>query len=238
MPIFVLFSLAAISTLISCKSRSDLRRDQEMERLRQELSSVKGEKADAALAADELRQEILRLSNVVEENAQLAQRRHEEAIKRDEEIRKELTPLSGRLEMIETKELESSSPKNEPEKKPLRFETGKRLFDSGKYLEAIDVFKAVALQRSRADEARRAQFMVAECYFEIKDYASAALEYSEFKKSYPRDPQVPSAIYRQANAFRLMGRGKEAKLFYQELFDKFPKHILAAKGKEEIKKLR
>lgn len=221
-----------------CKSRSDVKRDQEMERLKSELNSVKGEKADISYVTDELKQDLLRLTNMVEENAQLAQRRHEETMKRDEERSKEMAALTGRIEMLENKELESPPVKAESEKKIAKFEVGKKLFDNGKFMEALEIFKLVAQNRSRADDAKRSQFMVAECYFEIKDYASAALEYSEFKKSYPKDNQVSSAIYRQANAFRLMGRAKEARLFYQELFDKFPKHILSMKAREEMRRLK
>lgn len=234
---FLILSIAVLF-FSGCKSRSDVKRDQEMERLKAELNSVKGEKADISYVTDELKQDLLRLTNMVEENTQLAQRRHEETMKRDEERSKEAAALTGRIEMLENKELESPSVKAESEKKIAKFEVGKKLFDNGKFIEALEIFKLIAHNRSRADDAKRAQFMVAECYFEIKDYASAALEYSEFKKSYPKDNQVPSAIYRQANAFRLMGRAKEARLFYQELFDKFPKHILSTKARDEMRRLK
>ena len=230
--------VVAIIAVGACKSRSDLRRDQEMERLKQELNSVKGEKVDISYTADELKYEVARLSAMVDENAQLAQRRQEESVKRDEELRRDLSVLVGRMEMIEQKELHSPQAKAEPDKRPMRFDTGKRLFDSGKFQEAIDVFRAVVAARGRADEIRKSRFMVAECFFELKDYASAALEYSDFKKAYPKDAQVPSAIYRQANSFRLMGRSKEARLFYQELFDKYPKHLLSGKGREELRRLK
>ncbi|MBI1862101.1 MAG: tetratricopeptide repeat protein [Deltaproteobacteria bacterium] len=227
-----------VLAMVGCRSKSDIKRDQELERLKLELNSVRGEKADASYATDELRQEMARLTSIVEENSQLAQRRFEESVKREEELRKEMGALQGRLEMMEGRELEIPPPKAEPEKKSIRLDTGKKLLDAGKYAEAAEVLKEVAMNRSRAEEAKRAQFLLGEAYFELKDYASAALEFSEFKKSYPKDGQVPSAIYRQANCFRLINRPKEAKLFYQELLDKFPKHVLASKAREELKKIK
>ncbi len=228
----------ALMVVVSCRSKSDLKREQEIERLKAEVNSVRGEKADQSYATEELKQEIARLISIVEENAQLSQRRFEESVKRQEETQKELVGVNGRLEMIENRDLNAPPVKVEPDKKSFRLENGKKLYDAGKFEEAAEIFKEVARNRSRIDDARRAQFLFAECYFEMKDYASAALEYSEFKKSYPKDSQVPSAIYRQANAFRLMNRPKEAKLFYQELFERFPKHILTSKGKDELRKLK
>ena len=92
--------------------------------------------------------------------------------------------------------------------------------------------------KSKSEEGRKAQFLLAESYFMAKEYATAALEFGEFKKNFPKDKQVATATYRQANAFRNMGKAKEARLFYQELIEKHPKSPLVAKAKQEMKKLK
>ena len=62
--------------------------------------------------------------------------------------------------------------------------------------------------------------------------------YQQFKKNYPKDSRVARAIYRQANCFRSLKQKKEARLFYQELIDRFPKSSLVSKAKREMKKLK
>ena len=103
---------------------------------------------------------------------------------------------------------------------------------------AIEIFRSVAKNKTKSEEGKKAAFFIAECQFASKDYASAVLEYSDFKKNHPKDSLLPNAIYRQANAFRNLGKTKEAKLFYQELLASFPKHGLATKAKQEMKKLK
>jgi TolA-binding protein len=117
------------------------------------------------------------------------------------------------------------------------FETGKALYDQDKFEEAVDVFRAV-LKRAKGDEAKKTQFYLGESLFSAKDFASSTLTFSEFIKSHPKDSLVPTAIYRQAQAFRSLGKPKEAKLFYQELIERFPKSPLASKAKAEQRKLR
>jgi TolA-binding protein len=79
---------------------------------------------------------------------------------------------------------------------------------------------------------------LAESHFGKKDFASAALEYNEFRKKASKDPLVPQAIFQQAQSFKGMGKKGEAKLFFQDLIDRYPKSPLVPKAKAELKKLK
>jgi len=226
---FLIFS--TIVLFPSCKTKSELRREQEVEKLRQEVTQVRGNRADVEVLSEELRVEMSRLGAVVEEQGQQSRRQHEE-------LKQQVEALTTRMQAVEQRAV-SDEPKAPPPAPagPSGYEAGKKLFEDGRYDEASEVLRTATKSR-KVDDARKSQFLLGESLFAAKDYASAALEFSEYRKKYAKDSLVPNAIYRQANAFRSMGKPKEARLFYQELIEKFPKNSLAAKAKAELKKLK
>jgi len=222
-----------VVALSGCKTKSEVRREQDVERLKMELRDVKTDRADIDGLSQELKVEISRMSNLVEERAVQQNRQLED-------IRKELASLNNRITTIEQRAVaeENAEKQRVAEKAKASFDLGKRYYDEGRYSEAVEVLKVVSRNKARTDEGKKAQFYLGESHFSNKEFASAVLEFSEFKKMYPKDPLVPQAIYRQANSFRSLGKSKEAKLFYQELVDRFPKNGLAAKAKQEMRKLK
>lgn len=216
----------------ACKTKSELRREAEVERLRQEVTQVKGNRADVEVLSEELRVEMSRIGNVVEEQGQLSRKQYEE-------LKQQMEAMTSRVQALEQRAVSEPAPQapTAPAAGPSGYEAGKKLFEEGRYDEAAEVLRGAAKSR-KAEDARKALFLLGESLFAGKDYASAALEFSEYRKKYPKDSLVPNAIYRQANSFRSMGKAKEAKLFYQELIEKFPKNSLAAKAKAETKKLK
>lgn len=208
-----------------------------MSQLRKEVNAAKGTRADLEVSIEELRGEVARLGNVIEERAQF-QNLQTEALRKDlDASRKEMEALSSRVQALEQK------PAVEPEKQPPEppakppaadFDAGKRLFDSGKYSEAADVLKGV-VKKTPSVKDKKARFLLAESYFSSKQWALAALEFREYQKRYGNDPQVPKAIFRQAQSFKNMGKKKEARLFYKELVDKYPKSQFSKLAEKELK---
>lgn len=214
----------------SCKTKSDLRHEQELERLKAEVQEARGERADVDTTAQELRHEISRLAARIDEQA----RRHEDSI---EILQKEMGVLIARIQAVEQK----PAPNNEGravEKAKATYASAKAFFDDKKYDQSIVVLKELLESKPGGEERKRSQYLLAESYFLDRDYRAAALEFSEYKKTYPHSPAVPGAIYRQAHCFRNLGKPKEARLFYQELIENHPKHPLALKAKQELKKFR
>jgi outer membrane murein-binding lipoprotein Lpp len=69
---FLFTAILAFTLLGGCKTRSEIRREQEMEKIKQDVTSVKGQKADVEQTVEELRTEVARLATVFEEqNSQL-----------------------------------------------------------------------------------------------------------------------------------------------------------------------
>jgi TolA-binding protein len=114
----------------------------------------------------------------------------------------------------------------------------KKLYEEGQFEEAEKLLKIILKEKPKTEEAKKSHYLLAETYFANHDYATAAIEYGEFKKKYPKDTLVANCTYRQAQAFKNMNKNSEAKLFFQEIVDSFPKHPLAPKAKQELKKLK
>ena len=100
------------------------------------------------------------------------------------------------------------------------------------------MLKGLAKARPRNEDTKKSQMLLADSYFADKDFASAAIAYGDFEKSYPHDSGVPQAIFNQAKSFQSMGDSKDAKLFYQELIERFPKSKLSTKAKKEMHHLK
>lgn len=232
--LFTYFSVVVLlAVLAGCKTKSELRREQEFEHIKSEVQQARTTRADLETVVDDMKSDVTRLSNVVEDQTQLLRTQNEE-------LKKEIATLNTRLQALEQRAAaeEASAKAREEGRSKQTYENGRKLYDEEKYDEAIEILKGVVASKPKSEDARRSQLLVADCYFASKDFASAALEYGEFKKSYPKDAMVPNATYRQAQSFKNLNKKSEAKLFYQELVDRFPKSPLAAKAKAEMKKLK
>ncbi len=229
-----------ILELTGCKTRSEIRREQEMEKIKQEVTVAKGQRADVETTVEELRTEVARLAALMEEqNTQL--RAH------DDELKKEIGTLTTRIQAIEQRAVEEELAQKKyndeqkrvvEERKSAGFEQGKALYDQDKYEEAAEVFRAVMKSKSGTVDGRKAQFFLGESLFSQREFASATGVFTDFIKAHPKDSNVPTAMLRQAQAFKQVGKPKEAKIFFQDLIERFPKSQAAGKAKAELKKIK
>lgn len=230
--VFVFFSLS-LALCFGCKTKSEVRRDQELEKLKADVREAKGDHADEEVASEELKEEVGRMGNAIEEHAQ--QQKQE-----TDDLKKDLVALTARVQALEQRAVAEDLAAKQvvDEAKKATYDTAKAAFDEGKFEDATRIVRAVLDRHPKGDEAKKSHFLLAESLFSSKDYASAALEFSDYQKNYPKDALLPTAIYREANSFRNMGKSKEAKLFYQELIERYPKSPFAAKARQERKRLK
>jgi len=234
--LFCVFGLSLLAALNGCKTKGDIRREQEMERLKSDVKEARDIKADLDTTVEELRLEVARLTSVNEEQA---------AIHRNvaEELRNQVVTLQTRVQALEQRAVSEELAAKQPPSKPsassgASLEKGKKLYEEGKFEEAEDVLREVLRGASKGSEtAKKAQFLVAEVLFSSKEYASSALEFSDFRKNYPKDSLVPTAMYRQAWACKNLGKNQDAKLFFKELIELHPTHQMGQRAKNDLKKM-
>jgi len=220
--------------LSGCVTRDELRRQQELDQLKLEVQETKGNRADTDVIAEQFKAEISRLEASWEGHLQRLS-------SENTTLREEIANLNQKVASLEQAQSPSvSKTEKEPESAPVKisFAQAKKLYDLEQFDEAIEMLNALSSEALSRDDKKKTLFLLGESYFAKKDYASAALSFSEYRQNYPKDAQVPLSIYRQAQAFRLRGQGKESKLFYAELIEKYPRHSLAAKSKSEMAKIK
>jgi outer membrane protein assembly factor BamD len=77
-----------------------------------------------------------------------------------------------------------------------RMQEGMRLFEKGDYFDAKTQFRIITLSHSGSLDADKAQFYLAECHFNMKEYILSASEYERLMKVYPSSEYVDDAKYK------------------------------------------
>src|SRR5690606_34634477 len=150
------FLIAPVTLLTTgCQTKRSLQREREYERLRQEVRAVRGTKADIDVVTEDLRRELTRLVNFVEEQA-VYQRRATDA------LRDELKAMALRVEAIEGALANRAAMQQNARTAPAKsLESAKKLFDEKRYDDAIEILKE--LQKS--NPSTTAKFLLAESEF-------------------------------------------------------------------------
>lgn len=236
--IWVGMGISLLLASAACRTKSELRREQELEKLKTEVKEARNGKVDMETTVEEMRTEMARLSGLSEQQAAQIQGM-------SEELKGQINTLSTRTQALEQKQVASNQTATPTEEVAKPGSEGKRsldsakaLYDEGKYDHALEILKSLVASPANGEEGRKAQYLLAESYFASKDYPSAALEFAEFRKKYPKDSMVPSAIYKQATSFKNMGKKQEAKLFYQDLIDRYPASPFTSRAKGDIRKIK
>lgn len=76
------------------------------------------------------------------------------------------------------------------------FNTGIRLMAEKKYDKAITYFNKIVNEYPYTGYLIKSQFLLAECYFQKKDYEKAKLEYEFFTKNFPYVEDYEDALYK------------------------------------------
>ncbi len=223
--------LASLCLFAACKTRSDLRREQEIDNLKQQVLEIRGgSRADYSDLSESLKREFIESNNAI--SGQLKEQGSEL-----DQLQAQMTALQNRVTLLEKKASEASTAKraaaNEDETASL--EKASTLYDKGQYEDAIDMIKAFEKKHPKGEVLRKTKYLLAQSYFANKDYALSAIAFSDYRKNYTKDKNIPVVIYHLGMSFEKLGKAKEARLFFQELLTKYPKHPLSKKARRAIK---
>ncbi len=76
------------------------------------------------------------------------------------------------------------------------FKTGLKLMNESKYERAIKYFNKIVNEYPHSGYLIKSQFLLAECYFQKKDYEKAKLEYEFYMKTFPYAEDYENAFYK------------------------------------------
>ncbi|MGH7768458.1 MAG: tol-pal system protein YbgF, partial [Candidatus Binatia bacterium] len=112
-----------------------------------------------------------------------------------------------------------------------------RLVERKDYRAAIPRLREFLKKYSNSGLADNAQYWLGECYYGLKEYDQAILEFDAVRRKYPKGDKVPAALLKQGFAFAELGDKVDARLILQELVDRFPQSEEAGRAKQRLKTL-
>jgi len=164
------------------------------------------------------------------------------------EIEESLRVLTGKMEEIEFKQqnLEKNADKLERlENHPALQELNKKLLLILEEMKAqksdiLDLKSQFLTQdKSKSDVvSEKDPLAQAEELFDAKDYRRAILSFQKYREQNPKGSKFANATYKIGFSFEKLNMVEEAKSFYLEVIEKFPKSPEASKAKARIKKIR
>ncbi len=188
---------------------------------------------------DEMKGEITRLAGRVEDmertqkqvNATAAAAGNTETKKLEARI---IELEQAQIQMIEAlKKLQDSASSSNVDPSEL-LDRAKNQMDAGNHEGAIENLNAY-LKNPKAKRAEDATYMRAEAYFLQKEYKKAIVDFSKFPEKFTKSPRMPKALLRIGESFEMLGMKDDAKGFYQELVEKYPKTPEAKKARPKAK---
>jgi outer membrane assembly lipoprotein YfiO len=126
------------------------------------------------------------------------------------------------------------------------FRASMREFRAGRFQPAFLGFQKLTFDLPGRDTlAPRARFLMAECYFGMRDFVTAAREFRRVADENPTDAMAPEALLRAGDAYTQLWRrpeldptnGQTALAAYQELQGRFPETRAAAVADARIRAL-
>jgi TolA-binding protein len=191
-------------------------------------AKVQDVQLQGSYAIDEIKAEMTRLQGRIEdlEHAQAQAQKDQSSTANKDQIQKmqdRLTALEQAQEKIiqqlqkiqDAQTAASINPEDE-------LESGKSSMESGSFEVAIDHFSN-SLKTAKDKTAEDATYLRGESYYQLKQYKKAIIDYSKFPEKFTKSKYMSRALLRIGQSFEALGMNEDAKGFYQELLDKFPK---------------
>ncbi|MGB3224761.1 MAG: tetratricopeptide repeat protein [Desulforhopalus sp.] len=123
------------------------------------------------------------------------------------------------------------------EKQPLDdYAKAQKLYESGNYKEAFQLFEQVAANSS-GNNMVDARFMMGESLFQQKEYDKAIMQYQNIISQHSDHTKSPKAMLKQGMAFEKLADKDTAKVIYKKLLKKHASSPEAATAQEILSKL-
>jgi len=115
------------------------------------------------------------------------------------------------------------------------FNRGFAEFEAKKFDSAVVLFSNYLKNPKATAAQERATFLRGEAYYQLKQYKKAIVDYSKVTERFTKSKLMPSALYKIGLSFEALGMKEDAKSFYQELADKYPRSSEARLVRAKLK---
>jgi tol-pal system protein YbgF len=112
---------------------------------------------------------------------------------------------------------------------------GNKLLAQQNCQDAAEKFRALLNKNPKGKEAAEAHFGLGEAEYCDKDFKKAIVQYSKVQDMNPKSARVPASLYKIGLSFQHLNMQKEARNFFNELIEKYPKSAEAKKARSKSK---
>lgn len=191
---------------------------------------------------EEIKNELTRISGKVEELD------HTQQTNKPQELKEYMTKLDERIADLEKNQLlvmnelkaikdkETAAAKEAATPVSELFKSANFLLREKKYEEAAEKFRSILNKNVKGKEAAEAHFGLGESEYGLKNYKKAIVQYSKVQEVLPKSTHAPTCLYKIGLAFSRLNMNKEAKGFFNELLERYPKSVEAKKIRARSKK--
>ncbi len=226
------------------KTRAEL--DADINGLREEMASLKGELEAARHTAELLREAIGDIEIKVEEEVASREKSPQPGQQLTTEMEAQLSSITARLDDLDKRllPLEKGALSAKVKASTIPREKPETLYNS-----SLLLLKDKAFEKSLASFTRfielfpdhgltdNAQYWIGEIFYAQGDWERAVLEFDTVIKKYPKGDKVPASLLKEGLAFHRIGAIKEARLLLERVTADYPKSSEAKLAGEKLKKM-
>lgn len=107
----------------------------------------------------------------------------------------------------------------------------------GRHADAAAGFREFLRRFAKHDYADNAQYWLAECYYDLKDFVTAVREFRKVADEYPAGNKVPDALLKVGLAYVALGNEAGGRSTLRELAERYAAHPAAALAKQRVAEL-
>ncbi len=111
------------------------------------------------------------------------------------------------------------------------YDNGMKAFSDRRYKDAVKIFTDFTQAYPSNKLSSNAHFWRGESFYQLKDYAAAALAYQQVIEKFPGSVKYQSAMLKQGMSFQNVGKKDAARYRLEELIKKYPNSPEAGRAK-------
>lgn len=217
--------------------------------LKDEFAALRKSDADLQASLDSTRTDLQGLSGKVDDSGVTIKRSADELVRYREDADRRIVALEDRvvklqaaLDELNKRILEGASLASgaapEAAKAEMLYQKGLESFKSGDMAAARTQLTAFLDQHPQHELISNARYWIGETFYTEKNYEQAILEFQEVIKQFPLKEKAPSAMLKQALAFKALKDVKSSRYVLGKLVKEYPKSDEAKKARVLLKELK
>ncbi|MBX9765910.1 MAG: tetratricopeptide repeat protein [Bdellovibrionales bacterium] len=224
----LLSALTLVSLTTGClMTREDVSEEEEKKKMHSTVYDLQKKKADVDNRFDQIEEELRKINGRVEQAEHKGQSGNESQRSEFIAMNKKIEDVVGQLRILEERIAMNDKKIDFLEREWEQM----RLGGSTKPERAPDPVAAKS-------DSKEALYRDGDDAIRAKEWSKAAALFEKFRKAHPKSPRVPSATLKIGISFQELGMKSEAKAFYDEVLERFPKDAAAKAAAQKLKQLK